>query len=113
MKTRKRFSMSKPTDQQAQQLCDVIHSLGDYVHVRVRAQRGHLNIYPADEYEPVARLSTLGGGEYNLSFRKHTGRWEPMPFAGDISHLAQDLVNTLALYLQSWDFTDRKSGSGN
>jgi hypothetical protein len=36
-----------------------------------------------------------------------------MPFAGDITHLAQDLVTTLAPYLQSWDFTDRKSGSGH
>ena len=30
MKTRKRSSMSKPADQQAQQLCDAIRSLGDY-----------------------------------------------------------------------------------
>ena len=29
---------------------------------------------------------------------------------GDLSHLAQDLVNTLAPYLQSWEFTDRISG---
>ena len=112
MKTRKRSSMSKPTDQQAQQLCDAIHSLGDYEHVSVRAERGHLNIYP-DEYEPVARFSPLGGGEYGVSFRKHTGRWEPMPFAGDIYALAHDLVTTLAPHLQKWDFTDRKSGSGH
>ena len=56
MKTRKRCSISKPTDQQAQQLCDAIHALGDYERVRLRAERGHLNIYP-DEYEPVARFS--------------------------------------------------------
>jgi hypothetical protein len=36
-----------------------------------------------------------------------------MPFAGDISHLAHDLVTTLAPFLQCWDFTDRKSGSGH
>ncbi len=112
MKTRKRSSKSKPTDQQAQQLCDAIRSLGDYEHVHVRAERGHLNIYP-DEYAPVARFSPLGAGEYSLSFRNHSGRWEPMPFAGDISHLAQDLVSTLAPFLQRWDFTDRKSGSGH
>ncbi len=112
MKTRKRSSKSKPTDNQAQQLCDAIRSLGDYKHVHVRAERGHLNIYP-DEYAPVARFSPLGAGEYSLSFRNHSGRWESMPFAGDISHLAQDLVATLAPFLQSWDFTDRKSGSGH
>ena len=38
------------TEQQAQQLCDAINSLGDYEHVHVRAERGHLNIYP-DDYE--------------------------------------------------------------
>ena len=110
MKTRRRSSKTKPTDQQAQELCDAIRSLGDYEHVHVRAERGHLNIYP-DEYKPVARFFPLGGHEYSLSFRNHSGRWEPMPFAGDITHLAKDLVTTLAPYLQSWDFTDRKSGS--
>ena len=73
-------------------------------------ERCHLNIYP-DEYEPLARFSPLGGGECSLSFRKHIG--EPMPFAGDLSHLAEDLVTTLAPYLPSRDFTDRKSGSGH
>jgi len=110
MKTRKRSSKRKTTDQEAQRLSDAIRSLGNYDHVRVRAERGHLNIYP-DEYEPIARFSPLGGGQYSLSFRNHSGRWEPMPFAGDISHLAQDLVTTLAPYLERWDFSNRKSGS--
>ena len=57
MTTRKRSSKSKPTDQEAKRLCDAIRSLGDYEHVRVRAERGHVNIYP-DEYEPVARFSS-------------------------------------------------------
>ena len=64
------------------------------------APRGHLNIYP-DEYELGARFSPLGGGEYSLSFRNHIGRWETMPFAGDTSRLAEDLVTTPAPYLQS------------
>lgn len=109
MKTRNRSSKTKPTEQQARQLCDAIRSLGDYEHVHVRAERGHLNIYP-DEYEPVARFTPLGPGEYGLSFRNHRGQWEPMPFAGDIPTLAKDLVTTLAPYLQKCDFTDRISG---
>ena len=84
--------MSKPTDQQAQQLCDAIHSLGDYEHVSVRAERGHLNIY-TDEYGPVARFSPLGGGEYGLSFRKHTGR-EPMPFANALGSRHYSILPT-------------------
>ena len=105
MKTRKRSSMSKPTDQQAQQLCDAIHSLGDY-NMSVRAERGHLNIY-TDEYGPVARLRSVAASQFPQA------SWEPMPFAGDIYALAHDLVTTLAPHLQKWDFTDRKSGSGH
>ena len=110
MKARKRSSRSKPTDEQAEQLCAAIHSLGDYKHVQVRPERGHLNIC-ADEFEPVARLTPLGGGNYGLSFRNHHGRWEPMPVAGTIQQLPQAIVSTLGTYLERWDFSVTKSGS--
>jgi hypothetical protein len=110
MKARKLRSRSKPTDEVAERLRAAIHSVGDYKHVQVRAERGHLNIY-ADEFDPVARLTPLGGGEYGLSFRNHHGRWEPMPFAGTIRELAQVIVTTLGIYLERWDFSVTKSGS--
>ena len=87
-----------------------IHALGDYGHVAVRAERGHLTIL-VDEGPPVARCTPLGAGQYGLSFHSHTGRWENMPFVGDLVHLAHDLVTALGPYLERPDFSDRKSGS--
>lgn len=87
-----------------------IRALGDYAHVSVRPLRGHLTI-GVEDGEPVARCTPLGGGQYGASFRTHTGRWEPMPFVGDLPHLAQALVNALDPYLQRWDFPGRNSGS--
>ena len=99
MKTRKRSSMSKPTDQQAQQLCHAIHSLGDYEHVSVRAERGHLNIY-TDEYGPVARFSPLGGGS-TASVSAST------PDAGNLfrwRHIRPTISSLTRPTSQKWDF---------
>ena len=87
---------SNPTDQQAQQLCDAIHSLGDYEHVSVRADERPSEHLHRRMHGPVARFSPLGGGEYLcLSFRKHTGPLGTYAsFAGDIYALAHDLVTT-------------------
>ena len=97
-----------PTDAAA--LTRAIGALGDYAHVVARAERGHLNIYP-DDFAPVARLTPLGTAFFRLGFRTHTGRWEPMPFTGTISQLAEALVDTLGPYLERNDFTDGNSGS--
>jgi hypothetical protein len=105
-----RTRLATPTGQDAEALRRAIHALGEYAHVTVRAERGHLTIF-AHEGPPVARCTPLGGGQFGLSFRTHTGRWEPMPFVGDLTSLADDLVTTLAPYLQRWDFPDRNSGS--
>ena len=93
----------------ARRLEHSIHELGPFDHVHARALRGHLNLYNEDD--PVARLTPLGGGGYRLSFRRHTGRWEPMPFAGPLDEMAATLVTTLEPYLQRWTFPDTNSGS--
>jgi len=110
MARRPRARLSTPTQQDAEALRRAIHALGDYGHVTVRTARGHLNIF-VDEGPPVARFTPLGAGQFGLSFRTHTGRWEPMPFMGDLVQLAHALVAALGPYLQRWDFSDRKSGS--
>ncbi len=110
MVPRHRGPRVEPAPQDADTLQRAIRTLGDYAHVSVRAARGHLSIF-VDEGEPVARCTPLGAGQYGLSFHSHTGRWEKMPFAADLTHLAQDVVNALGPYLQRWDFSDRNSGS--
>jgi len=96
----------------AERLRDAIHSRGDYDHVIVRAERGHLNVFAGDEY-PVARLTPLGAGGYGLAFHKHTGRWEPMPFTGGLTQMADALVSTLGIYLERSGFSSGNSGSGH
>jgi hypothetical protein len=99
-----------PTAQDATELAHAIHALGDFAHVTVQAQRGHLLILAGDE-EPVARLTPLPNGSFGLSFRNHTGRWEPMPVAGDLAEVAYGLVDTLGMYLAKPAFPLGKSGS--
>ena len=106
----KRRQGPRPTPDDADVLRRAIHALGDYGHVAVQAARGHLTII-GDDGAPVARATPLGGGQFGLSFHTHTGRWEPMPVAADLTRLAHDIVGLLAPYLQRWDFPDRNSGS--
>ena len=99
-----------PTDDDADQLRRELHALGDFSHVTVRSERGHL-IISGDAGDPVARLTPLGSAQFGMSFHRHTGRWEPMPFVGDLSQQANNLVAALGPYLQRDDFSDSKSGS--
>ena len=80
------------------QVQQAVRAVGEYAHVVVRVARGHLVIYAGDE-EPVARLTPLGQAQYGLSFYRHDGRWERMPFTGAISEMATTLVDTLGPYL--------------
>ena len=95
---------------EADALQRALHGLGDYAHVAVRAERGHLNIF-IDDGGPVARVTPLGANQYGLSFHRHTGRWEKMPFVGELGPLAHDLVTALGPYLERPDFSGGIRGS--
>jgi hypothetical protein len=85
---------------------ELIRRLGDYDHVSVRARRGHLVVMiTGDDDGPVARLTPLGGGLYGLSVYHHAGRWEPMPFSGDLDAMANTVTTVLAPYLERVDFS--------
>lgn len=88
-----------------------IQNVQQFAHVRVRAVRGHLHISP--DTLPVARATPLGAGRFGLSFRSHSGKWEPMPFSGLLTDLAHDILVTLGPFLQRWNFSDTNSGSGH
>ena len=98
-----------PLVEAADTLQRAIRALGDYAHVSVRPLRGHLALVVEDE-QAVARCTPLGAGRYGASFRTHTGRWEPMPFVGDLPYLAHALATALDPYLQRSDFPGRNSG---
>jgi hypothetical protein len=91
---------------EAQKLEALIRRRGDYGHIEVRERAGHLVIESreGEDTRTIARLTPLEGGLYGLSFCKHTGKWERMPFTGPMEKIADDLLATLAPYLQHMDF---------
>lgn len=92
----------KLSDADARELQDILHAKGDYDNVAVRLARGHLQIeIEADDGSatPVARATGDGGGEYQLSFRSHTGRWEPLPVTGPLDVVADMITTALGAYL--------------
>ncbi len=97
---------------EADALQRALHALGDYAHVAVRAERGHLNLF-VDDRAPVARVTPLGANQYGLSFHSHTGQWEKMPFVGELVPLAHDLIAVLGPYLERADFSGGIRGSGH
>lgn len=86
----------------AVELQRIVRARGDYAHVSVRARAGHLNVEVTNEQNEawiVARATPIGDGSYGLSFRKHTGQYEPMPVSGTLDDVADGLTGFLAAYL--------------
>jgi hypothetical protein len=71
-------------------------------HARVRPYGKHLLIqmHRDDAVDTVARLTEVARNNYTAAFRSHTGRWEPLPAAGDLRHTADLVVTLLAQYLE-------------
>lgn len=90
-------------------LTTAIRADGRHDHVTVRAERGFL--YVEVDEEPIVRLEPRSRDQYGLSFHRHTGRWEPTPFTGDVGHLATVITTAFAVHLESYDFPPTKSGS--
>lgn len=110
-KPSRRNPQGSPNAHVPEEFCAAIRALGDYAHVTVRSQRGLLYVYADDSEDAVARFHPLADGTYGLSFHHHSGRWEPMPFSGDLSHITTALVQALGAYLAKWENTPGNSGS--
>lgn len=108
MKTTRPVVSRNLAAEEAERLTEAIRSLGNYPHVTVQAQRGHLYVHADDE--PIVRLARLSPDRYGLSFHHHTGHWEPTPFSGDLSKIACVLVNEFGAYLEP-SFPPTMSGS--
>jgi len=113
MKTpsRRRNPEGSQNDSVAAEFCTAIRALGDYAHVTVRAKRGLLYVYADDTEDAVARFHPLGDSKYGLSFHHHSGRWEPMPFSGDLGYITAVLVQALGAFLAKWEYAPRTSRS--
>ena len=81
--------------------------LGDFGHLVVRWQGEHMVIEhpgPHDDPEdrdPVLRLTPLGGFDFGLSLRRHTGRWEKLPVSGLLGAVLIDAVQMLGPWLSA------------
>jgi len=74
-----------------------IRARGNYTHVTVRVRGRYL--YLENGGEVVARVEPTSRSTYGLSFRSHTGRWEPMPVHGTLIEVAAGVVDTLGPFL--------------
>ena len=95
-------SRSPRGERAARELEAMLRARGDGANVDVTERAGHLEIaVKLDDgtSQVLARATSIGIDQYGLSFRKHTGRWEPMPVSGDLRAIAQGITDFLAPYL--------------
>lgn len=85
----------------ASELQGLLAQLTGHPAARVRRYGRHLLIQMqrGDALDTVARLTETGRNHYTAAFRTHSGRWEPLPAAGDLRQTAETVVSILAPYL--------------
>ncbi len=85
----------------AAELQDLLAELTGHASARVRRYGKHLLIQMQrdDSLVTVARLTETARDHYTSAFRTHSGRWEPLPAAGNLRQTAQSVVSMLAPYL--------------
>jgi hypothetical protein len=68
-------------------------------HVRPYGKHLLIQMQRDDSLDTVARLTEASRNRYTAAFRNHSGRWEPLPAAGDLRQTAEAVVSMLAPYL--------------
>ena len=68
-------------------------------HVKPYGKHLLIQMQRKDAVDTVARLTEVARNRYTAAFRSHTGRWEPLPIAGDLKHAADAVTTLLAPYL--------------
>lgn len=84
-------------------LAHLLHQRG-YLHLRVHSRGKHLIVSSDEEgiLEPRLRLTQLPARRYGLSFRHHTGRWEPAPIGGSLVQVIDFVEATAGWHLEPW-----------
>ena len=75
--------------------------------VKVKPYGRHFLIQIDDNGQPdtVARLTQINTRTYGVSFKSHTGRWEPLPEEGTREEMITVLVDELGPYLDPTNYT--------
>jgi hypothetical protein len=95
--------MGRANRAEADALQRLLHERGR-THLRVNSHGDHLIVFSEEdgEPEPRLRLTALPAGRFGVSFRHHTGRWEPADITGSMIE-ALDAVEALAgWHLDPW-----------
>ena len=71
----------------------------DLAQVKPYGKHLLIQMHRDDSVDTIARLTELARNSYSSAFRSHTGRWEPLPIAGDLKHAADAVTTLLAPYL--------------
>lgn len=66
------------------------HEYGKHLLIQVKRD---------DSLDTVARLTESSRNRYTSAFRTHSGRWEPLPAAGNMRQTTEAVVSMLASYL--------------
>jgi len=69
--------------------------------VKVKPYGRHFLIQIDDngELDTIARLTQIDAKTYGVSFKSHTGRWDPLPEEGSCDEMITMLVEELGPYL--------------
>jgi hypothetical protein len=88
----------------AEELEEQLHKYDGLKHLRVKKWGESMVIWSGGTADPQkhAKLAHLGRDIWNLSFPKHTGRWEKTPFTGRSQELVEMLVSNFSFYLEKW-----------
>ena len=68
-------------------------------HVRPYGKHLLIQMQRDNSLDTVARLTASSSNLYTAAFRTHSGRWEPLPAAGNLRQTAEAVVSMLAPYL--------------
>jgi hypothetical protein len=68
-------------------------------HVRPYGKHLLIQMQRDDSLDTVARLTATAGNHFAAAFRTHSGRWEPLPAAGNLRQTTEAVVSMLAPYL--------------
>jgi len=75
--------------------------------VKVKPYGRHFLIQMDDNGQPdtVARLTQIDSKTYGISFKSHSGRWEPLPEEGTRDEMVTALVEELGPYLDPANYS--------
>lgn len=88
-------------DADARMLQTALREQLDHDQIVVRVYGSHLviDVITPSGALPVPRLTQLGRDRYGLGFRRHTGKWCPLPYSGTLREMAQTTVEQLGGHL--------------